>query len=79
MPKKEQVTMSSITSGSSIDPQEWLYLKREYDQATKNKRKEDKLELEREKKNFAEMWVAAGLDLKETLMENHISSCKKKN
>ena len=50
MPKKEQVTMSSITSDSSIEPQEWLYLKREYDEATKNKIKEDKLALEREKK-----------------------------
>lgn len=79
MPEKEQLTMSNITSDSGIDPQEWLDLKREYDEATKNKRKEDKLELEREKINFAEMWVAAGLDLKETLMKNRTSSCKKRH
>jgi len=79
MPKKEQVTMSSISSDCSIDPQEWLDLKRKYNEATKNKEKEDKLSLEREKINFAKMWVAAGLDLKETLIENHISSRKKRN
>ena len=79
MPKKEQVTMSSISSDCGIDAQDWLALKKEYNYATKNKEKEDKLELEREKINFANMWVAAGLDLKETLMKNSISSGKKRN
>ena len=79
MPKKEEVILHSITSDSSIDAQEWLDLKKDYNEATKNKEKEDKLSLEREKINFAKMWVAAGLDLKETLIENHISSRKKRN
>jgi len=79
MPKKEQVTMSSISSDCSIDPQEWLDLKRKYNEATKNKEKEDKLELEREKINFEKMWIDAGLVLKETLMENCISLGKKRN
>lgn len=79
MQKKEQVTMSSLSSDCSIDPQEWLDLKRKYNEATKNKEKEDKLELEREKINFEKMWIDAGLVLKETLMENCKSSGKKRN
>ena len=40
MPKTEQIMMSSITGDSSknyIDS-DWLELKKEYDQATKNKK-----------------------------------------
>lgn len=81
MPKKEQVMMSSTTSDSSknyIDP-DWLELKKEYDRATKNIEENNKLELEKEKEEFAKMWVEAGFELKETLMENCISSNKKRN
>jgi len=81
MPKNEQVIMSSATSVSSksyVDP-DWLELKKEYDRATKYKEVEDKLDLEKEKDEFAKMWVEAGFDLKETLMENCISSAKKRN
>jgi len=81
MPKNEQVIMSSATSVSSksyVDP-DWLELKKEYDRATKYKEVEDKLDLEKEKDEFAKMWVEAGFDLKETLMENCISSGKKRN
>lgn len=79
MPKKEQVIMSSISSDSCIDPLDWIALKKEYNEATKNKEKQYKLDLERDKISFAEMWVAAGLDLKETLMENRIQPNKKRN
>ena len=81
MPKNEQVMMSSTTSDSSknyIDP-DWLELKKEYDKATKNIKEEQNLELEREKNEFAKMWVEAGFDLKETLIENSILSTQKKN
>ena len=81
MPKKEQVMMSSTTSDSSknyIDP-DWLELKKEYDRATKNIEENNKLELEKEKDEFAKMWTEAGFDLKETLIKNCISSNKKKN
>ena len=81
MPKKEQVMMSSTTSDSSknyIDPN-WLELKKEYDIATKKIELNNKSELEKEKEEFAKMWVEAGFELKETLMENCISSNKKSN
>ena len=81
MPKKQQVIMSSTTSDSSknyVDP-DWLELKKEYDKATKNIKEEQNLELEREKNEFAKMWVEAGFDLKETLIENSILSTQKKN
>ena len=81
MPKKEQVMMSSTTSDSSknyIDP-DWLELKKEYDRAVKNKEVNNKIELEKEKDEFARMWVEAGFDLKETLVENCILSNKKRN
>ena len=81
MPKKEQVMMSSTTSDSSknyIDP-DWLELKKEYDRAVKNKEVSNKIELEKEKDEFARMWVEAGFDLKETLVENCILSNKKRN
>ena len=81
MPKKEQVMMSSTTSDSSknyIDP-DWLELKKQYDESLKNKQQEEILELEKEKDEFAKMWAAAGLDLKETLVENCITSNKKRN
>lgn len=81
MPKKQQVIMSSTTSDSSKNyvDLDWLELKKEYDRATKDIKVEQKLELEREKDEFAKMWVEAGFDLKETLMENCISSGKKRN
>lgn len=81
MPKNEQVMMSSTTSDSSknyIDP-DWLELKKQYDESLKNKEQEEILELEKEKDDFAKMWTAAGLDLKETLVENCITSSKKRN
>ena len=81
MPKNEQVMMSSTTSDSSknyVDP-DWLELKKEYDKATKNIKEEQNLELEREKDEFAKMWVEAGFDLKETLIENSILSTQKRN
>lgn len=79
MPKNEQVMMSSTTSDCSksyVDT-DWLELKEEYDRATRYKKVEQKRELEKEKDEFAKMWVEAGFDLKETLMENCISSVKK--
>ena len=81
MPKKEQVMMSSTTSDSSknyVDP-DWLELKKEYDKATKHIKVKQNLELEREKDEFAKMWVEAGFDLKETLSENSILRTKKRN
>ena len=81
MPKKEQVMMSSTTSDSRknyIDP-DWLELKKEYNRVKKNVEVNNKLELEKEKDEFAKMWVEAGFDLKETLVENCISSSKKRN
>tara|TARA_Y200000002_G_scaffold377310_1_gene382710 strand:+ start:2662 stop:2922 length:261 start_codon:yes stop_codon:yes gene_type:complete len=80
MPKTEQIMMSSITGDSSknyIDSN-WLELKKEYDLATKNKNQQDKLDLEKEKDDFAKMWIEAGLDLKETLFKNRIVENKKK-
>mgnify|MGYP001214293430 FL=1 len=80
MPKTEQIMMSSITGDSSknyIDS-DWLELKKEYDLATKNKNQQDKLDLEKEKDDFAKMWIEAGLDLKETLFKNRIVENKKK-
>ena len=81
MPKKEQVMMSSTTSDSSknyVDP-DWLELKKQYDDAIKHRATEEKLQLEKEKDEFAKMWVEAGFDLKETLVENCISSTKKRH
>lgn len=81
MPKNEQVTMSSTSSDSSksyIDSY-WIELKKQYDEASKNKEQEYKFELEKEKKEFAKMWEAAGLDLKENLEKNCIITNKKKN
>ena len=80
MPKTEQIMMSSTTGDSSknyIDS-DWLELKKEYDLATKNKNVQDKLDLEKEKDDFAKMWIEAGLDLKETLFKNRIVENKKK-
>ena len=80
MPKTEQIMMSSTTGDSSknyIDS-DWLELKKEYDLATKNKNQQDKLDLEKEKDDFAKMWIEAGLDLKETLFKNRIVENKKK-
>ena len=81
MPKNQQVNMSSTTSDSSknyVDP-DWLELKKEYDLALRNKEVNNKLELEKEKDEFARMWVEAGFDLKETLVENCITSNKKRH
>ena len=81
MPKKEQVIMSSTTSDSSKNyvDHDWLELKKEYDNAIKHRAVEEKLELEKEKDEFAKMWVAAGFDLKETLIENSILPRQKRN
>ena len=81
MPKKEQVMMSSTTSDSSknyVDP-DWLELKKEYDRATKNIEVNNKLDLEKEKDEFAKMWVEAGFDLKETLESKCFALTKKGN
>jgi hypothetical protein len=80
MPKTEQIMMSSTTDDSSknyIDS-DWLELKKEYDLAIKNKNVREKLDLEKEKDDFAKMWIEAGLDLKETLFKNRIVENKKK-
>ena len=50
MPKKEQIMMSSTTSDCSksyID-HDWLKLKKEYEIASRNKKSQDKLSLEKE-------------------------------
>ena len=76
---KQQLIMPSTTSDSSkndIDAY-WLALKKEYDDATKHKKKNDELAFEKEKDDFANMWCAAGLDTKEMLMKNHIMLRKK--
>ena len=81
MPKNQQVIMSRTTSDSSknyVDP-DWLELKKEYDNATKCQEVEKKLELEKEKDEFAKMWVEAGFDLKETLVENCAVLSKKRH
>ena len=83
MPKKEQVMMSTKTSSSSknyIDP-DWLELKKEYDISFKKYKRRKNLELEKEKDDFAKMWVEAGFKTKETLSENSILKKKgtKKN
>ena len=62
MPKKEQIMRFSTTSDSSknyID-QDWLKLKKEYEIASRNKKNQDKLTLEKEKDDFEKLWIAAG-------------------
>ena len=62
MPKKEQIMRFSTTSDSSknyID-QDWLKLKKEYEIASRNKKNQDKLNLEKEKDDFEKLWIAAG-------------------
>lgn len=62
MPKKEQIMRFSTTSDSSknyID-QDWLKLKKEYEIASRNKKSQDKLSLEKEKDDFEKLWIAAG-------------------
>lgn len=62
MPKKEQIMRFSATSDSSknyID-QDWLKLKKEYEIASRNKKSQDKLTLEKEKDDFEKLWIAAG-------------------
>jgi len=62
MPKKEQIMRFSATSDSSknyID-QDWLKLKKEYEIASRNKKNQDKLSLEKEKDDFEKLWIAAG-------------------
>ena len=79
MPKKEEIVESNMNSSESyIDP-DWLALKQEYDNAKKHEENREKNILEKEKDDFAKMWLAAGLDLKETLESKSISSTKKGN
>lgn len=62
MPKKEQIMRFNTTSDSSknyID-QDWLKLKKEYEIASRNKKNQDKLSLEKEKDDFEKLWIAAG-------------------
>ena len=70
MPKKEEIVESMISKSSNskthIDP-DWLALKQEYEVATEKQALEDKKLLQKEKDEFAKMWCAAGLELKETL------------
>jgi len=80
MPKRKEIMESKInndTSKNYIDS-DWLELKQEYDEATKNIKEREKSILKKEKDDFAEMWCAAGLELKETLELRRISSCGKK-
>lgn len=58
---------------------DWLALKQEYDETTSRLVKERKNILQKEKDDFAKMWCAAGLDLKETLEKRNIVGSKKKN
>ena len=81
MPKKEEIVESNMNSNDSesyIDP-DWLALKQEYDSAKKHEEDREKNILEKEKDDFAKMWLAAGLDLKETLESKCITSAKKRN
>ena len=81
MPKKEEIVESNMNSSNSesyIDP-DWLALKQEYDNAKKDEEVRERYILEKEKDDFAKMWLAAGLDLKETLESNCITSVKKRN
>lgn len=82
MPKKEEIVESMISTSSNssnsknhIDP-DWLALKQEYNAATEKLVYENKKLLQKEKDDFAKMWCAAGLDLKETLIEKGL---RKKN
>ena len=79
MPKKEEIVESNMNSSnceSCIDP-DWQALKQEYDNA-KQQEKSKKNILQKEKDDFAKMWIAAGLELKETLQSRCISSTQKK-
>ena len=78
MPEKEEIMESTKTNynKSFIDP-DWLALKKEYDHATKKIKKQEKTILEKEKDDFAKMWIAAGLETKESIIENNLR--KKKN
>ena len=73
MPEKEEIMESTKTNynKSFIDP-DWLALKKEYDHATKKIKKQEKTILEKEKDDFAKMWIAAGLETKESIIENNL-------
>ena len=76
MPKKEEILESKMCS--NIDP-DWTALKLEYDEATRYEEKNRKSILQKEKDDFAKMWCAAGLELKETLEKKSIIKPIKKN
>lgn len=63
---------------SNVDP-DWTALKLEYDEATRYEEKNRKSILQKEKDDFAKMWCAAGLELKETLEKKSIIKPIKKN
>ena len=78
MPKREEIMESKLTSSNSkiyIDP-DWEALKQEYHEATRKIEEKNFTMLQKEKDDFAKMWVEAGFDLKETLMEKGL---KKRN
>lgn len=78
MPKKEEIMESKLTSSNSkinIDP-DWEALKQEYLEASRNIERKNVTMLQKEKDDFARMWCAAGLELKETLSKRGL---KKKN
>lgn len=76
MPKTEEILESEMCS--NIDP-DWLALKLEFAEATKYEEKNRKSILQKEKDDFAKMWCAAGLELKETLEKKSIQIPRKKN
>ena len=78
MPKKEEIMESKLTRANTkinIDP-DWEALKKEYLEASINIERKNVTMLQKEKDDFARMWCAAGLELKETLTERGL---KKKN
>ena len=76
MPNKEEILETKMNN--NVD-QDWQALKREYDETTNRLVKERKSILQKEIDDFAKMWCAAGLDLKETLEKRSIREIKKKN
>ena len=77
MPKKEEIVESKMCS--NVDP-DWLALQLEYNQAIKYDEKNRKSILQKEKDDFARMWCAAGLELKESLEKKSINiATRKKN
>tara|TARA_B100000963_G_scaffold48386_1_gene36642 strand:+ start:2325 stop:2567 length:243 start_codon:yes stop_codon:yes gene_type:complete len=80
MPKKQQIMRFSTTSDSSKNyiEDDWLKLKQEYEAATKHKKSQEKLILEKEKDDFEKLWIAAGNDVYDK-SGKLLPACKKRN